>query len=236
MNRFICFLCGTIGGVLSRFFVVFLIFFAADSLYGQEQDFRSWWSVDLTKDLTKNLQAELELGQRFQDNSLGYERSLVTASLEYELFNNFDIAGGYRYIVYRDRGIFDTKYRVHGDISYQYSISSFSFQLRERIQYGFQDFSTIENYSSNNLTSRTRVRARYDIFGSPLRLFTSYKLFLGLNTSSGVQARDHRIQAGTSYKLSMRSDIEVGYLFNAEANRSNPLNAHVLVVAYSYRL
>ena len=48
-------------------------------MYGQQQDFRSWWSVDLTKNLTKNLQAELEIGQRFQDNSLGFERSLITA-------------------------------------------------------------------------------------------------------------------------------------------------------------
>jgi hypothetical protein len=236
MERFSEFISGGLSAIFSRFFVLLFLIISVSNLNGQEQDFRSWWSVDLTKDLTKNLQAELELGQRFQDNSLGYERTLVTASLEYELFNNFDIGGGYRYIVYRDRGIFDTKFRVHGDVSYQYSISSFSFQLRERIQYGFQDFSTIENYSSNNLTSRTRVRARYDIFGSPLRLFTSYELFLGLNTSSGVQTRDHRIQAGTSCKLSMRSDIEVGYLLNVEANRSNPMNAHVLVVGFSYRL
>ena len=227
---------GGAGTVSSRFFVVFFLLVAGSNLYGQEQDFRSWWSVDLTKNITRNLQAELELGQRFQDNSLGYDRSLVTAGLDYQLFNNFKIGGGYRYIVFKDRGFFDTKYRAHGDISYQYSISSFSFQLRERIQYGFQDFSTIENYRSNNLTSRSRVRARYDIFGSPLRLFASYELFLGLNTSEGIQARDHRIQAGTSYKLSMRSDLELGYMLNVEANRSNPLNAHVLVVEFSYRL
>jgi hypothetical protein len=226
---------GGIGVFSSRFIVVFLLLVSI-GLYGQEQEFRSWWSVDLTKGLTKNLQAELELGQRFQDNSLGYDRSLVTAGLEYELFNNFEIGGGYRYIVYKDKGLLDTKYRVHGDISYQYSISSFSFQLRERIQYGFQDFSTIESYRSNNLTSRSRVRARYDIFGSPLRLFASYELYLGLNTSEGIQARDHRIQAGTSYKLSMRSDIELGYMLNEELNRSRPLRAHVLVVEFSYRL
>lgn len=205
-------------------------------MFGQEQDFRSWWSVDLTKDLTKNLQADLELGQRFQDNSLGYDRSLVTAGLEYELFNNFEIGGGYRYIVYKDKGLFDSKYRIHGDVSYEVSVSSFSFQLRDRIQYGFQDFSAIENYGNNNLTNRSRLSAEYDIFASPIALFASYELFLGLNASSGVQIRDHRYKVGAEYKLSMRSDLELGYMLNAEANRSSPLNAHVLLVAFSYRL
>ncbi len=202
----------------------------------QEQDFRSWWSIDLTKNLTKSLQAELELGQRFQDNSLGYERSLVTAALEYELFNSFKIGGGYRYIVYKDNGFFDSKYRAHGDIGYQYSISSFSFQLRERIQYGFQDFGAVEDDSSNKLTSRSRAGAKYDIIGSPLTFFASYELFVGLNTSEGIRGRGYRIQAGTSYKLSERSDIEFGYMLNEEINRSSPLRAHLLVVEFNYRL
>jgi len=192
--------------------------------------------VDLSKDLTKNLQVELELGQRFQDNSLRYERSLITAGLEYELFNDFEIGGGYRYIVFKEEGIFDSKFRIHGDVSYEISPGSFSFQLRERIQYGFQDFVTLDDYRANNLTSRSRFKGEYDIFASPFTLFASYELFLGLNTSSGLQVRDHRYQAGAEYKLSMRSDLELRYLFNKEANRKNPLNAHVIVISYAYRL
>lgn len=222
--------------IFYRLSIIAFLLLAGSQLFGQEQDFRSWWSIDLSKDLTKNLQAELELGQRFQNNSLGYERSLVTAGLEYELINDFEIGGGYRYIVYKDDGLFTTKYRIHGDVRYEVSVYSFSFQLRERIQYGFQDFNTIENYGSNNLTNRSRLSAEYDIFASPFTLFASYELFLGLNTSSGVQIRDHRYKAGAEYKLSMRSDLELGYMFNAETNRSSPLNAHVLLISYSYRL
>ncbi|MEX0981350.1 MAG: DUF2490 domain-containing protein [Bacteroidales bacterium] len=135
-----------------------------------------------------------------------------------------------------DKGFFNSKYRVHGDIGYQYSISSFSFQLRERIQYGFQDFGTVEDNSSNKLTSRSRAGAKYNISGSPLTLFASYELFLGLNTSEGIRVRGYRIQAGTSYKFSIRSDIEFGYMLNDEVNRSSPLRAHVLVVEWNYRL
>lgn len=236
MNIFFGFIIGGGRVVLCRFLVVTFLMIAGGQLFGQEQDFRSWWSIDLRKDLTKKLQAGLDLGQRFENNSLGYDRSLVTAGLEYELFNDFEISGGYRYIVYRDMGLFDTKYRIHGDVSYEVSLSSFSFQLRERIQYGFQDFSTIESYGANNLTSRSRLSAEYDIFASPFTLFASYELFLGLNTSAGVQIRDHRYKAGAEYKLSIRSDLELGYMLNAEANRSSPLNAHVLLISYSYRL
>ncbi len=223
-------------GILYRLSIVAFLLSAGSQLFGQEQDFRSWWSIDLSKNLTKNLQAELDFGQRFQNNSLGYERSLVTASLEYELLNNFQISGGYRYIVYKDNGLFTTKYRVNADVRYEVSVSSFSFQLRDRIQYGFQDFNTLEDYGENNLTNRSRLSVEYDIFASPLTLFASYELFLGLNTSSGVQVRDHRYKGGAEYKLSMRSDLELGYMFNAEANRSSPLNAHVLLISYSYRL
>jgi hypothetical protein len=236
MNVFFGFIFGNGRVILCRLSIVAFLLVAGNPLFGQEQDFRSWWSIDLTKDLTKNLQAELEIGQRFKDNSLGFERSLITAGLEYELFNDFEIGGGYRYIVLKEEGFFASKYRLHGDVRYEISPGSFSFQIRERIQYGFQDFITLDDYSSNNLTSRSRFKGEYDIFASPFTLHASYELFLGLNTSSGVQIRDHRYKAGAEYKLSMRSDLELGYMFNAEANRSNPMNVHVLLIAFSYRL
>ncbi len=222
-------------GILTCFSILFLIT-VGSSLYGQQQDFRSWWSIDFTKSLTDKLLAEVELEQRFQDNSLGYDRSLLTAGLEYALFNYFEIGGGYRYIVYRDDGMIASKYLIYGDVSYELSLSPLSFQLRERFQYGFQDFNTIENYSENNLTSRSRLGVGYDIVTYPILIYASYELFLGLDTSAGAHVRFHRYQSGAKYKLSMRSDLELGYMLNAGAKDSNSLNAHVLQVAFSYSL
>lgn len=203
----------------------------------QRQDFRTWWSADISKEIINNLEANVELEQRWRNNSLRYDRSLITASLQYEIINDLDIEGGYRYIVLNDdlRAI-ATSYRFHGDLSYGYGLSRFDFKVRSRLQYGFDDLNSLEDYRLNKLTNRNKFSLEYDVFGKPFSFFASYEFFLRLDNAVPARLSDHRFETGIEYDLSFKSSLEFSYMFDQEVNQSNPLQSHILVFSYGYTL
>ena len=137
---------------LTTLFFIFLTPYVS----AQYQDFRSWWNFDLSKEITNDFNAGLELSQRFDENSLQYDRSLTTLGLEYEITKDLSVEGGYRFVFLQDRQfVLVSKYRIHGNVSYRYKHSSFSLSLREQIQYGFDDLNTLDYYFENKLISQT---------------------------------------------------------------------------------
>lgn len=213
-----------------------ILFLMISSLSGQYQDFRSWWNMEVKKDISKDFSGSLEVSQRFKYNSLSYDRTLATLTFSYELFRNFEVeAGGRFYVVRNGRNNMETRYRFQGDVSYAYDIDRLTLKARERIQYGFDDFYTVNDFQANNLTSRTRFSAAYDLFGVPFNLQASYELFVPL-LSGGIMASDHRIQAGIEWEVNRKLSLETGYLLNIEVNDPNPLTAHVLTVTLAYDL
>jgi hypothetical protein len=220
-------------------FAVFmlLVLMISPKAVAQEQDFRTWWEAEISKDFTKDLQASLDFSQRFRANSLRYDRTLLTASVEYELFKNFEVDAGYRfYVLQNNRMQLTTKSRIHGDVSYSVDIEAFQIQIRERVQYGFDDFQTIEVFDANKLTNRNKLSLDYDLFGSPATLFGAYELFTDFSDFSAIEISGHRLELGVEYALSFRSQLEISYMFDKEVNRSNPLTAHVIVIGFGYDL
>lgn len=203
----------------------------------QIRDFRSWWNVDVSKDISKDLSAGFKLGQRLRNNSLEFDRSLATLSLGYDLPKGFDIEGGYRYILLKDdENIFQSRYRIHGDVSYRYSLDRLRFGFRERMQYGFDDLNSIDEYFFDKLTSRSRISVKYDIFGSPFSLQGAYEIFVNLNAQTGVTVTDHRIRAGFELAISQRMELDIYYLLDQEVNRRSPLQSHIFLVTMGYNL
>jgi len=222
---------------LRRYFFLPALFIVSLNVSGQVQDFRSWWSADFSKEVTDELEISLDLGQRFRNNSLRYDKSLITAGVEYELFKDFTIEGGYRYIVLKDdRLSWSSRYRVNADAAYDLDLEKFTLQLRERIQYGFDDLNSLDDYGRNKLTNRNRLKAEYDIFGSPVTVFGLGEFFVDLNEHPAFLPSGYRVEAGAQVMLSFTSDLEISYMMDHELNDSNPLTAHVIVVSFSYKL
>jgi hypothetical protein len=120
-------------------------------------------------------------------------------------------------------------------VSYKYKISSFSLGLREQVQYGFNDLNTIDYYFENKLMSRTRVSAKYAIFGTPLAVHSSYEFFLNLNSLFGVMPSAHRIKAGVEYSFSGKSELDISYMLEEEFNTANPVRSHILALTFGYK-
>lgn len=219
-----------------RGIVVFSFFFLSTlHVYGQKgMDFQSREMFEISKDLTKDLEASIEVGQRFKNNSLHFDRSLITGALVYDLPKGFSLGAGARYILVKNRyEVLESKYRLHGDLYFKPRISVFQIKLRNRIQYGFDD---INLTYGNKLSNRCRIGIEYDIFGVPLSVYTSYEIYLVLNDPSSAAYSLNKVKAGLSWDLPKRWKLNLYYLLEDEVNTTYPQQAHIVVAALGLKL
>ena len=216
---------------------LFLGILSFPTLLGQKNmDFQSRANFEVSMDLNKDLGVSLEFGQRFKDNSLRYDRSLLTAGIKYDLPKGFAIAAGARYLlVQNSSNILESRYRFHGDLSYGWNISDLKIKLRERAQYGFDDIISYENFG-NKLTSRSRVRLEYDVFGTPVSLYSSFEIYMVLNDPTSSPYSLNKVVAGMSYNLPKDLELKLYYLLEDEVNTAYPDQAHIVVVALGLKL
>ena len=219
--------------IVFRIVLTLLISFSSFSIVFS-QDFQTRASFGVSMDLTKDLRASLELGQRFRNNSMVNDRSLITGSVKYDLPKGFTVGGGARYMLVNSDGLLESRYRFHGDGNYRMKFSSFSVKLRERVQYGFDD---IYPGSSNKLTSRSRVGVEYDIFGTPFSLYSSFEIYLVLNDPTSYSPYTlNKVVAGMSWNLPKKLNLKLYYLLEDELNVWNPQQAHIVVAALGLKL
>ena len=223
--------------LIYRILTVLLLLNLFPALNAQYQDFGTWWNVDFSKKINKDFSAGLKVSQRFNENSIRYDRSLATISVEYGGFKDLSIEGGYRLVLVRDNDLsFATRYRFHVNAVYGLKFGDIKISLRDQLQYGFDELGTINDYYSNALTNRTRLKGSYKIYGTPLTAYASYELFLDLNSSYGAGFSGHRIQAGTEMRISNRMDLDLSYMMEDEFNVPYPVLNHIISTSISIDL
>jgi len=206
------------------------------NLSAQYHDFNSWWKLELSKEITKELDATLDLSQRFDQNSLRYDRSLATLGLQYRIHENIDVEAAYRYyLVNQFGGGLDSRYRIHGSVILSKRFDDFKISLRERLNYGFDDLTQTNTYYGNRLMNRGRLKVSYDIFGTPISVYSFYEMWLDVSRLNATHMLAHRFRGGLLYDINFRSKINLSYLHKIEVNQINPITSHILYLAYSYQ-
>lgn len=220
--------------VLQRIVIVSSFILSTQEICGQSRDFQTREIFELSTDLTKKMEGSLEFAQRLKKNSLRFDRSLLTAAMEYDLPKGFSVGAGARYILVMDsEQTLESKYRLNADVNYKPKISSFQFKFRNRIQHGYDDISFT---SGNKLTNRCRAGIAYDIFGVPLSVYTSFEVYLVLNDPTNPANTLNKYIAGIKWDLPKKWDLNLYYLCENEVNISNPLQAHIVVAALGLKL
>ncbi len=223
-------------GVFQLIFI-FILFLSAPVLYGQQKDFGSWWEFEMDGRLKNNIKLSGELEQRFKENSLQFDRTLLTLGGEYNVLDYLNLAVGIRTIFITDpESRLHTRFRIHTDATGFYDFDRTELSFRLRFQYGFEDIFFIGYFSENNFVSRQRIKVAHDIFGTRLGIFGSLENWIRFDDRYGRPLYKIRLVAGTQYNLGRQSRIRLRYIFENEFNSVNPLQIHVLALGYSYRL
>lgn len=217
--------------------LLLLLWRTGGEILAQQKDFQTWWEFSLDKGLDNGIDLSGEVEQRFRNNSLQYDRTLVTLSAAYELMDYLEVAGGFRAVVVSNRELqLRTKYRMHMDATGKYTLSGFDLSLRARLQYGFEDLFYSGIPGSNNLVNRFRGKVAYHIFGTRLDWFATVESWHLYSNVPGALFYKMRYSAGVQFTPNFRSRFTLRYILEDEFNVKNPLQSHVLVLGYNYKL
>ena len=204
---------------------------------GQQKDFQSWWEFNIDKGLKNGIGLSGEVEQRFSNNSLQYDRSLVTVTGEYDVKDYLEVAAGIRALLAQDRELnLNFRYRIQMDATGSYLLSRFMLSFRIRLQYGFEDFPSFDEVIQNNLASRYRLKADHRLFGSRFGFFATTEGWVPLSNGSDGLFKKVRFSAGAEYFLNFRSQFHIRYMVENEFNVKNPLQSYILVLGYTYEL
>lgn len=227
----------TIKPVSFRILFFLLTISMAPGLCGQYKDFLTWYEFELNKDLKNGIDLSAEVEQRMKNNSLRYDRTLLTLSADYRVNDYLDVGGGARGLLTTDReDNLQARYRLHGDASTNYTLSVIDLSLRVRFQYGFDDLGNFTRVTDNNLVNRNRLRVRYHVFGTRLGTFFSAESFHYVSSKPERSTYKARFSAGAVYALTFKSEFGLRYILENEFNVPNPLQAHILVFSFSHML
>jgi hypothetical protein len=200
---------------------------------GQRKDFQTWWELDLHKEVAGGFDFAVELEQRFRNNSLQYDRSLVTLTGSYRANRYLGVEAGLRAVAVQDREQqIQSKFRAHADAEGNYSLSGIDFSFRVRLQYGFDDIVDLGFFRINTLVNRNRLKLEHHLFGSRVTIFGSVESWHLLNEASSGWAYKMRYSGGLEYALGFASRLKLRYILEDEFNVRDPLQTHVLLLGY----
>jgi len=222
-----------------RFFLLLLIVWALllhQKGNAQTTDFRLRVGLGLQKDITKKLNASIDLEQRFDNYLTKFDQVLIEPSVSYNIFKPLSIGAEWRVMCEQDlrRRI---SYKQRGAISLRFkeSVGDFDVKIKTTIQYGFDDLTNTDSNNRKKIINRNSLSVDYNWFGSKFTPFAGYEFFYYINNPNGGIINQSRLKLGTTYRISKASEISAYYIFENEFNVANPVDANIIGFAYSYK-
>ncbi len=217
-----------------------LVFLCGSMLYGQDdnRDFESWTSAELRYKPTKRWKTGMELQMRLKDNSSVIDGYFVELSGAYELFKNFDLGLGFRFIRKNDnKGAvqgYENHGRIHVDASYKHKIERFALGYRLRYQNKDELGVTNENGDFADQYIRLKVGTEYDFKKWKLDPQLSAEIFHHSEKNEEAGFNKFRVTFGTDYKFKNAGKIGVYYRYEKEINADDPKSTDILRIRYIY--
>lgn len=202
----------------------------------QNTDVKLRLSAKVEKEISKKLSGSLEYEHRLDQNLSTFDKAFLEPSVSYDLNKSMKVGAVYRIILdqnkVREQGM---EQRVAAYVRYSLEYDDFEFQVKTALQYGFDDLTNSSFSYDQKLISRTSLEVQYNWFGSKFTPFASAELFYHINDPKGGIINQTRMKAGTAYKISKSSKVQVYYLFENEFNVAYPVDAHILGASYSFK-
>lgn len=196
-----------------------------------------WTELGVETNLNDRIDLGLEFTSRFDVN--GLETFFPQLGVKYKINKYIRPSIDYRYIVDRMKnGQYSNSHRLNFNVDFKYKNKDLTLKSRVRYQYGFDNFSSNDQYDSDfDQAIRLKVGAGYDIPKFILSPVLSGELFYDpINGPTGRQFNKLRIYAGLETDFSGPHSIALGYIYDTRINMPVPLTRHILNISYSYTI
>jgi hypothetical protein len=201
-----------------------------------DDDARFWLYVKADKHITKRLQAQVILQNRFDNNVSQYSQANANLELSYRFNKNVKVLGGFVYGNKRkDEGVYLDRNQFYGGILLRQKVKRFTVAYRNLVQgqnkavYNRDKASVYHFYNRNKLTFKYEVVKR-------LEPYLSAELNVPLSSDEGAfYINRSRVFAGLEIKLTRRSYLETYFLFQRKYRTNGyPPRNYIMGLTYSY--
>ena len=200
---------------MRRFTLIFLFLTALLPVVAQERETDAGLvlSYEAQKELIRNMSLSLEEEVRLVTNSIGFDRNVTTAGLDYAFWNKrVKVGTAYAFIyLYNSNYWFEPRHRYYFNLAYRETVGRFTLSWRGRVQGTYRH----ENRGSYKINPKyimkNKFEVEYSIWGKPWKPFVSCDLSTELNDPTGNDLARVRTEAGTTYRLN-RTDYLTFFL------------------------
>ncbi len=214
--------------------VLFLFILSSVSVFSQD-DFGIWLGADLSHKIYRNLSAEISGSLRTNEKTSVVDQYFAEGGLSYKFNKYLSIGSSYR-LINKIEDNTDYYFRHKFFLSVKAEIPAGRFDLSARLQYQRTVKTYIEN--DNDIIPqdimRLRVKAEYDFQSSPLKPYLYYEPFLSLKDGNNTGLKKTRYSAGTAIKISSKSRIEAGYIFE-NVRETGSTDSHFISLRYMFK-
>lgn len=211
-------------------------------LFGQEtNDMEGWSSIELDVKANKNLSFSVSEHLRYRNDITTLKNYFTQAKVQYELFKNFEIGAGIRYITNNDdtgniQG-YEPLFRYQFDAVFSDQIDEVTVLFRLRYQNKNElGFSESEGDIPVEYT-RYRIRFDYRIKALKLNAKLSGEVFNEAKTTdSNGGFNRHRYTLRISRKFKNFGTVAMFYANQSDYSTNTKKNKSIIGFKYSYRL
>jgi hypothetical protein len=217
-----------------RIIICFLLFAAnAGFAFSQDDDFGIWLDVNARHEIFNNLNVELAGSVRTSENSSKVDQYFAEGGLSYKLNRHFTAGSSYRLIR-----------QLENDSEY-YFRHKFFLYIKGTLPVGRFDFSgklmyqrTVQTYIENNNDlipnnyARLKLKTEYTFPVSAIKPYVYFEPFIPVFNDNVFEIKKFRISAGAEFRISGRSSIEAGYIYE-DYNKSGAVDMHIASITYN---
>lgn len=216
---------------LRHFFLISFISAVGSVAFAQDstvvQDFELWTGVQLQKSfLDKKLDLGLTQEFRFHDNATSINNFFTEVELGYELFKNFRLDAGYRFIRNNRSSGYRSEGRVFFDVNYKHKLD----RLKLAYRFRYQNQSALGDVTDDDVYNKFRLRLRAD-YNIPNWKFDPYIKVEGfftqttnsINYIESITETERvagfekiRFTLGTSYDITKKIGVGAFYRYERE--------------------
>lgn len=211
--------------------------------YGQTQgdrDWASWNTIGIDYKANDKWSFSLEEQLRLKENISAIDNYFTQLSANYELFNDFEIGVGIRYIRENDnQGAvqgYENFFRFQVELNYKHKFNNFKIGYRLRYQNKNELGVSYDEGDFPNQNIRFKTSIGYNIKNWSLDPKLSAEIFNRFQEGKENGFNKYRLTVGTDYKIKNFGKIGAFYRYEKDLNVDLPDVTNIIGLKYTYSI
>jgi hypothetical protein len=223
--------------MIRKCFICFILLAIPVSAHCQQKDFRTWFTVELEGELFNLLDISVVPEVRLWDNSSRLEGFLTEADASVPVLKYLRFGLNYRYQAdMEDPGLIrnTNRYGIYGQASKKFGDLKITYRALYHQEY--TDVNTSEWGKIPVIQHRHKISLKYTMKDLKLSASTSAEMFFTISPESASYQEKLRLSAGMDYEITEKIGVGVGYKYQQEFFKNNPLSSHILCIGFVIKI